>query len=445
MIRFILILLQFIFLLIIATWAIRYSQPVSFVFNDVIISTSTSVLLIFLLIVILATLFSQRIIFFFQQYSLKYKFYKERTKNQKGYDAFLQGMIALVNKDFKRAVTETRNVNKYLKDESLSLLLNSETLKVEKKFNELNNIYEKMLKNEHTNLLGLRGLMEHNLRIQDYHHAFIYGEQLFNLNPRIDKLYETLLNIIAKTNNWQKLLRINDQSLKQKIINKTVHSQNKSIALYEIAKIKHNSSESEAIDLMEKAIKLRENFSPYISFYTQLLINNHKLDRARKLLAKTWKAFPHPDLKNEIKLLAKAMQISFYDLTKYITSNSISDDESKILVGESLIEKKDWEGAKNQIKSLLTHQPSKEVCLLMAKIEEGDSGNPQKINAWVSRSNLGKLSKIWVCQISGIPQSQWAPVSNQGYFNSLEWKYRDTMIELSGSGFETNTLTYINT
>ena len=81
----------------------------------------------------------------------------------------------------------------------------------------------------------------------------------------------------------------------------------------------------------------------------------------------------------------------------------------------------------------------------MAKIEEGDSGNPQKINAWISRSNLGKLSKIWVCQISGIPQSQWTPISNQGYFNSLEWKYRDTMIELSGSGFETDTLTYINT
>ena len=38
-------------------------------------------------------------------------------------------------------------------------------------------IAQKMLKNEHTNLLGLRGLMEQNLRTQDYHHAFIYGEQ----------------------------------------------------------------------------------------------------------------------------------------------------------------------------------------------------------------------------------------------------------------------------
>ena len=59
----------------------------------------------------------------------------------------------------------------------------------------------------------------------------------------------------------------------------------------------------------------------------------------------------------------------------------------------------------------------------MSKIEEGETGDPQKINAWISRSNLGKLSKIWVCQISNISQIQWTSVSKGGYFNTLEWRY----------------------
>ena len=42
-----------------------------------------------------------------------------------------------------------------------------------------------MLKNPNTNLLGLRGLMEQNLRSEDYHHASIYGEKLFQLNPKM--------------------------------------------------------------------------------------------------------------------------------------------------------------------------------------------------------------------------------------------------------------------
>ena len=80
----------------------------------------------------------------------------------------------------------------------------------------------------------------------------------------------------------------------------------------------------------------------------------------------------------------------------------------------------------------------------MAKIEEGESGNPQKINAWVSRSNLGKLNKIWICQISGTQQEQWSPISLSGYFNSLEWKYPKNSSELSASSFEINKINYID-
>ena len=36
-----------------------------------------------------------------------------------------------------------------------------------------------MLKSKKTETLGYRGLMEINLKNQDYHHAFLYGEKLF--------------------------------------------------------------------------------------------------------------------------------------------------------------------------------------------------------------------------------------------------------------------------
>ena len=116
MIRYLFILFQFIFLLIIAGWAIKKSQSVSFTFNDIIITTSTSVLIIGLLIIILLTLFFQRVIFFVKQTALKYKIRKERITYEKGYNSFLLGMVALANKDFIKAVAETKKVTKYFKD-----------------------------------------------------------------------------------------------------------------------------------------------------------------------------------------------------------------------------------------------------------------------------------------------------------------------------------------
>ena len=80
----------------------------------------------------------------------------------------------------------------------------------------------------------------------------------------------------------------------------------------------------------------------------------------------------------------------------------------------------------------------------MSKIEEGDSNDPQKINAWISRSNFGDLNKIWICRISNISQEKWTSVSDSGYFNSLEWKQPTGISKLQSSNIETNIINYIN-
>ena len=444
MLKFILISIQLILLLSITFFLVSNSFNISFDIGDLSYSFSSNLLVIFL-VVLISIIILLNFIYFKTKFAFqKYFYVKKLTKTQKGYDFFVEAMIALLNKDNKSAITSARKMKGLLKQEtSLNLLLQSEILKIEKKSDQLNDVYDLMIKNNKTKTLGYRGLMEQSLKQQDYHHAFIYGEKLFNLNPKIDKLHETLINIIGKTNNWQKLLQINDQALRHRIISKNVYEENQSIALYEIAKIKRYSSENEAMGLMEKALKLRTYFSPFVSYYIQLLIDNNKLSKAKKYLNKAWSNFSHPDLKQEIKLLSKTMKIPYYELAKFITSSSPNTFDSKILLTESLIENENWQEAKQQLSSLLEHKPDREVCLLMAKIEEGDTNDPQKVNSWISRSNFGNISKIWVCRISNVSQSEWSSVSKSGYFNSLDWKYPRNNLEFNSSPLETQAIEYI--
>ena len=177
------------------------------IFRDITITTSTSVLIIGLLILIIISLLLQRFVFFLKQSKQKYNFYRERSIYERGYNAFVQGMVALANRDFKKVVSEAKNANKYLKDKSLGLLLTSEALKVEKKFDQLNDVYEEMLKNpkhEFIRLARVNGTKFTMPKIIIMHLYMV--KNYFYLNPRIDKLYETLVNIIGKTNNWQKLI-----------------------------------------------------------------------------------------------------------------------------------------------------------------------------------------------------------------------------------------------
>ena len=116
MTRYLIILLQLIILLVIATWSINNSKPVSFTLNDFVVTTSTSVLIISIIALILISLVLQRFIFYLKQILTKYKFKREKSKYENGYNSFFRGIIALANKDFSLSAKESKRVNKYLSD-----------------------------------------------------------------------------------------------------------------------------------------------------------------------------------------------------------------------------------------------------------------------------------------------------------------------------------------
>ena len=423
MFRILSITVQTSIILILVLAVFNNSFIISFEIKDFIYSVSSTYIFIPLLIFFV-------LIFLLQTFYFKTKFsfskfiaIKKLQNKEKGYNAFVSGMIALANKDYKRAILESKKISNHLDDNpSLALLLKSEIFKVEKKYDELSLVYEDMSKNKHTENLGYRGMMEQYLRAQDYHHAFIYGERLFNNNPFIEKIYDTLVSIIAKTNNWQQLLIISDRAFSKKIIDKKVYEENKSIGFFEIAKIKQLSEIEESLKYMQKALKFRKNFPPYIKLYINLLIQNKNYNLAKKSIKKAWNELPHAEYKESILSLAAHLEIEMLELVEYIAGTSYKNEESIILMVEAFVESKKWDDARNQIKDLLDVRPKKEVCLLMAKIEEGDSGDVQKINAWTQRAKDGAANNIWICTISKKSQQTWSSVSEAGYFNSLEWR-----------------------
>jgi HemY protein len=422
MLRFLIISLQLILLLSITFFLISNSFNISFDIGDLSYNFSSNLLVIAFVILILIVVLINFIYFKTKFVFQKYSYVKKLTRTQKGYDFFVESMIALLNKDNKSATNSARKMKGILKeDTSLSLLLQSEILKIEKKSEELNNIYDLMIKNNKTKTLGYRGLMEQSLKQQDYHHAFIYGEKLFLLNPKIDKLYQTLLNIIAKTKNWNQLINITDKAYSNKIIKKEEANENKSIALYEIAKIKMKSNVKDAIKLIEKAISLKGNFSPYIKLYTQILFNNNSNSKALKVLKKYWNQTPSSLLRSSITEVLKENKINEIEFIQSLISKNKNNEESKKILIDFAIYFNNWSIARDNIKGLIGSNPSREICLFMSEIELGELNDIQKSEGWKLRANNAGSDYYWVCKITNNPQKNWSALSNSGYFNSLEW------------------------
>ena len=422
MLRFLIISLQLILILSITIFLISNSFNISFDIGDLSYSFSSNLLVIalviFTLLVVLINFIYFKTKFIFQKYSYIKKF--ERT--QKGYDFFVESMIALFNKDNKTAINSARKMRGILKkNKSLNLLLQSEILKIEKKSDELNDVYDLMIKNNKTKTLGYRGLMEQSLKQQDYHHAFIYGEKLFLLNPKIEKLYQTLLNVVAKTKNWNQLINITDKAYSNKIIKKVEANENKSIALFEIAKIKMKSDRNEAINLIEKAISLKGNFSPYIKLYAQLLFESNNSTKAEKVLMKYWNQSPSDLLRSSITDVLKENKINEIEFIHRLISKNQNNEESKKLLIDFAIYFNNWGMARDNIRGLIGSNPSREVCLFMSEIELGEFNDIQKSEGWKLRANNAGSDYYWVCKFTNNPQKNWSALSDSCHFNSLEW------------------------
>jgi HemY protein len=422
MLRFLIISLQLILLLTITIFLVSNSFNISFDIGDLSYNFSSNLLVIAVVILILLVVLINFIYFKTKFVFQKYSYIKRFERAQKGYDFFVESMIALLNKDNKTAINSARKMKGILKkDTSLNLLLQSEILKIEKKSDELTHVYDLMIKNNKTKTLGYRGLMEQSLKQQDYHHAFIYGEKLFLLNPKIEKLYKTLLNVIAKTKNWNQLINITDKAYSNRIIKKEEANENKSIALFEIAKIKMKSDNKEAINLIEKAISLKGNFSPYIKLYTQLLFASNNNAKALKVLKKYWSQSPSSLLRSSITEVLKENNINEIEFINLLISKNQNNEESKKLLIDFAIYFNNWGIARENIKELIGSNPSREICLFMSEIELGEFNDIQKSEGWKLRANNAGSDYYWICKFTNNPQKSWAALSDSGHFNSLEW------------------------
>ena len=422
MYRFSIFVLQFLILIIALTFIFTNPFIVSLDIGNLKYSFSSNLFavvfisFIFLLYLVFYLFFRSRLSL--GKYFLKNKY----NKIEKGYLHFVDAMIAVANKDNKTALKSHKKMVSYLKDDpSLSLLLKSEVLKIEKKFPELNNIYEDMIKSKKTETLGYRGLMEQNLRNQDYHHAFLYGEKLFSINPNIEKLYDTLIFIAAKTKNWNQIILLSDKAFSNKIISKNDLNENKSIGFYEIAKIKFDSDIKDALQKYFKSYRIEKNFPPYVKLHLEIIANLNDKRNLKKLIKKYWSLNPSSLLRSIIIKILNDNDLTEIKFINEIINNNASEEESKKLLIYFAIKNLKWDIARENIIGMIGSSPSKDICYFMSDIELGENNDKQKSDAWIMRAENAKLENSWICRITNQSQEEWSSLSDSGNYNSLVW------------------------
>ena len=153
----------------------------------------------------------------------------------------------------------------------------------------------------------------------------------------------------------------------------------------------------------------------------RILINRGDTRRASALLRRTWRASFHPDAATLYAHVKPG--ISAVDRLKRIRTlveSPQSHPMAAIVLARAAIDAYEWSVARNALAPFLA-KPTRQMCLLMAEIEEGQSGDQGKAREWLSRAVSAPADPTWTAD--GVTSDEWAPASPvTGRLDAFEWK-----------------------
>lgn len=351
--------------------------------------------------------------------------YFDRNRERKGYAALADGLMALASGEERVAMAQAAKAEKFLRRPELTNLITAQAAEMAGDRKKAEAMYKKLLADERTRFVGIRGLMKQKIEAGDTETAMKLAEKAFALKPRHAETGDVLLALQATQNDWAGARKTIGAKVKAGALPKDVGKRRDAVlALQEAKEIFAEGNSIRARESAIEANRLSPDLIPAAVLAAKSYAEQDNRKYAQRVLAKTWQAQPHPDLAAAFAALepdeTPAERLKrFRQLTKFHQEHP----ETRMLLAELNIANEDFEAARAALGDLPEKQATQRVLTLMAAIERGQGGSDDMVRAWLAKAVTASRGTQWVCDKCGHVHSDWSPVClNCNAFDTLSWK-----------------------
>jgi len=347
---------------------------------------------------------------------------RARRRN-KGYAALTRGMVAAGAGDTRLAMKSAEAAQNYLGEDPLTLLLRAQAAQLAGDRVQAERLFARMVEVPETRVLGLRGLHLEAQRRGDDAGAHHYAEQAQRIAP-LAWAGQAVLDHYTAAHDWTRALATVEANLAQRIIDKDVARRQRAVLQTALASELPESSADEALRLAREAADLAPDLIPATALAARLLARRGDLRKATRLIEKSWKLAPHPDLAR-IYLDVRSGDSSAERLTRAKTLAALAPDdiESQLVMARAAMDAREFALARSTLSPLVTGEarPSARLCRLMAELEELDGGTQGLVREWLARASRASRDRAWIAD--GVISDQWAAVSPvTGKLDAFRWQ-----------------------
>ena len=351
--------------------------------------------------------------------------YFDRNRERKGYEALSEGMMALASGEGHLAMAKAARADKYLNKPQLTNLLTAQAAEMNGDRRKAEETYKKLLKDDSTRFVGVRGIMKQKLSEGDTETALALAQKAFALKPKHEETQDVLLRLQAEKADWAGARETLGAKLKAGYLPRDVHKRRDAVlALSEARDILDEGKTIEAREAAVEANRLSPDLIPAAVMAARSYIANGNARYATRVLTKTWNAQPHPDIASAFAEIVpdetpQARLKRFQVLTKATSEQA----ETRMLMAELNIAAEDFPAAKRALGDLVEKDPTARSLTLMAAIERGEGADDSVVRGWLTRALTAPRGPQWVCEKCQHIHTTWAPTcAHCGAFDTLAWK-----------------------
>jgi HemY protein len=351
-----------------------------------------------------------------------------RRRRRRGEREIAAGLIALAAGDAAEATRHARLAARLLPEVPLSLLLSAQAAQLSDDRPLARRLYTTMLERPALTLVGLRGLLAQAVASGDYRAALHLAQQARQMRPDSAWLNRSLLALETRAGDWDAAAATLAAAARRKLVPADQARHQRGVILYELSLAAERGGDlRRAMSLAAKAQGLAPDLPEPAVHYANLLLASGRRRGPLKAIERAWRVAPHPDLVRLWgELHADESPLARVRAFERIAAVNPQSAESHIAAAEAALAAELWGEARRHLGLAVAASPdgpARRLCLLMARLEEGEYGPGAGARAWLDRAADAPPDPCWVCGECGAEAREWHALCPAcGAFDSLAWR-----------------------
>jgi HemY protein len=346
-------------------------------------------------------------------------------RGARAYEAISNGLIAVGSGDAAAARLHSAAVNRIAPGEPLALFLAAQSAQLSGDRDAAENTFRTMASRADTKALGLHGLYVEAQRRSDLTSARAYAEEAARTAPALGWASRAAQEFRCAAGDWAGALAHLERT--KGALDKNTYRRQRAVMLTAHAQSLEDTDRDQAKAKALEAAKLAPDLVPAASTAGRMLAEGGELRKASRIVAKAWRANPHPDLAQTYADLrfgdAARDRLARVEALIKKTPGQI---EGALAVARAALDAREFKKARAALAPYLT-AVTRRIALMMAALERAEHNDEGRAREWLARAFNAAPDPQWTAD--GHVSDRWQPVSPvTGRLDAFEWR-----VPLTGS------------